>query len=98
MFGVQTPACVPSILITVSADDRDDTVTILYYCIPLRGIKPDNRKLYIVRSLDSRRNGKYSILLYIVMSFFKEKASSAIVSTSTTQYKSMCYLIILITK
>lgn len=73
MFGAQIPACVPSILITVSADDRDDTVTRLNYCIPLRGIIPEDRKIYIIRSLDSSRNGKYSIILDIVMSFLKKE-------------------------
>ena len=58
MFGVQIPARVPDILITVSVDVGPDTVTRLNYCVPLRGIKPDNRKIYIVRSLDERRSGK----------------------------------------
>ena len=57
MFGVQIPACVPSILITVSVDGGPNTVTRLNYCVPLRGIKPDNRKIYIVRSLRNDRNG-----------------------------------------
>ena len=53
MFGSEDPPSYGSILITVSAEHRSDTVTRIKYCVPLRGIKPDNRKIYIVRSLNS---------------------------------------------
>ena len=58
MFGSQNlPSC-PSILITVSAIHGHDTVTRIKYSIPLRGIKPDNMKINIIRSLDNSRNSK----------------------------------------
>ena len=53
MLGSEDPPSYGSILITVSAEHRSDTVTRIKYCVPLRGIKPDNRKIYIVRSLNS---------------------------------------------
>ena len=54
-FGAQTPASVPFILITVSADDGPNTVTRLNYRVPLRGIKPDRE---IIQSLVNDRNSK----------------------------------------
>ena len=57
MFGVQTPASVPFILITVSADDGPNTVTRLNYCVPLRGIKPD-QEIFIIRSIGNDGNSK----------------------------------------
>ena len=57
MFGVQTPASVPFILITVSADDGPNTVTRLNYRVPLRGVKPD-QEIYIIRSIGNDGNSK----------------------------------------
>ena len=54
----QNPPSCPSILITVSARHEPDTVDEIKYGISLRGIKPDNMKIYIIRSLDNSRNGK----------------------------------------
>ena len=51
------PFC-PSILITVTAEHGPDTVDEIKYGIPLRGIKPDNTKIYIIRSFGISRNGK----------------------------------------
>ena len=58
MFGSQNPPSCPSILITVSARHGPDTVDEINYSVPLRGIKPNNMKIYIVRSLGNSRNGK----------------------------------------
>ena len=52
-FGSEDPPSCSSILITVSAEQGSDTVTRIKYCVPLKGIKPDNRKIFIVRSLSS---------------------------------------------
>ena len=52
-FGSEDPPSCASILITVSAEHRSDTVTRIKYYIPLRGIKPHNKKIFIVRSLSS---------------------------------------------
>ena len=57
MFGAQTPASVPFILVTVSADDGPNTVTRLNYHVPLRGIKPD-QEIFIIRSIGYDRNSK----------------------------------------
>ena len=58
MFGSEDPPSCPSILITVSTRHGPDTVDEIKYGISLRGIKPDNMKIYIVRSLGDSRNGK----------------------------------------
>ena len=58
MFGLQNPPSCPSILITVSAKHGPDTVDEIKYSITLKGIKPDNIKINIIRSLDNNRNGK----------------------------------------
>ena len=58
-FGAQIPPSCPSILVTLSADDRPDTVTTLNYCVTLRGIKPDNKILHILRSFDNTSIGKF---------------------------------------
>ena len=72
MFGSEDyPSC-PSTLTTVSAKDGHDTMTEIKYGISLRGIKPNNRKINIIRSLGNNRNGKQSIILDIVMFFFKK--------------------------
>ena len=52
-FGSEDPPSCASILITVSAEHRSDTVTRIKYCILLRGIKPHNKKIVIVKSLSS---------------------------------------------
>ena len=59
IFGTQSPPSCPSILVTVSAGDRPDIVTRLKYCVTLRGIKPDNKILYILRSLVNSSIGKF---------------------------------------
>ena len=58
MFGLQNPPSVPSILITVSADTGPNTATRIKYSVPLKRIKPENRKINIIRSLPSN-DGKY---------------------------------------
>ena len=58
MFGSNSPPNCPSILITVSARHGPDTMDEIKYGIPLRGIKPDNTKINIIRSLDNSRNSK----------------------------------------
>ena len=58
MFGSEDPPSCPSILITVSAKHGPDTVTEIKYSIPLRGIKPNHRKINIIRSLGNNRSGK----------------------------------------
>lgn len=59
MFGSEDPLSYASILMTVSAIHEPDTTTRIKYRIPLRGIKPDNTMIYIVRSISSAsRNGK----------------------------------------
>ena len=60
------PPSYPSILITVSAEHGPDTMAEINYSVPLRGINPINKKIYIIRSL---RHGKQSIILDIVMFF-----------------------------
>lgn len=59
MYGSQKqdPPYFPSILITVSVEDGPNTMTKLNYCLPVKGIKPDNTKIVIVRSRSSA--GKY---------------------------------------
>ena len=59
MFGSEDPRSCASILITVSAKQEPDTVAGIKYCVPLKGIKPYNRKIYIVRSLGDNSNSKY---------------------------------------
>ena len=62
---VEVPPSCPFIVVTVSADERPDTVTRLNYCVLLSGIKPDNRMIYIVRSLDNISRGKFETVLVI---------------------------------
>ena len=57
MFGSEDPPYFPSILITVSVKAGPDTVSELNYSVPLKGIKPDNTKIFIVRYF-STSNGK----------------------------------------
>ena len=67
-YGAENPPSVPSVLITITADDKSDTVRQLKYCVPLRGINPDDMELYLIRSLG---DGKYyflhSVYIYIYM-------------------------------
>ena len=58
MFGSQNPPSCPSILITVSAGHGPDTTTRIKYGISLTGIKPDDMKINIIRSIGNSRNGK----------------------------------------
>ena len=58
MFGSNDPPSCPSILITLSAEHGPDTVAKIRYGITLKGIKPNNMSIYIIRSLDNSRNGK----------------------------------------
>ena len=53
MFGLQNPPSVPSILITVLAKSGHITATEIKYSVPLKGIKPENKKINIIRSLPS---------------------------------------------
>ena len=53
IFGSEDPPSCTSILITVSAKHRSDTVIRIKYCIPLKGIKPHNRKIFIICSLSN---------------------------------------------
>ena len=58
MFGSNDPPSCLSILITLSAEHGPHTVAKIRYGITLKGIKPNNTKIYIIRSLDNSRNGK----------------------------------------
>ena len=58
IFGSKMPPQFPSILITISAEHGPNTVTTLSYPVSMKGIKSDNTKIYIVRSLSSDSNGK----------------------------------------
>ena len=58
-YGAENPNSVPSILITITADDRPDTVTQLKYRVPLKGVIPDDMELYLIRSLG---DGKYHLI------------------------------------
>ena len=55
MFGLQNPPSVPSILITVLADSGHNTATRIKYSVPwpLKGIKPENKKINVICSLHS---------------------------------------------
>ena len=66
-FGAQNPPSVPSRLITISAEQGTNTVTQLKYCVPLRGINPDDIELYLIRSLE---DGKYYFILCICTCLF----------------------------
>ena len=58
-FGSEMPPQFPSVLITISAEYGPNTVTTLNYHVSLKGIKSDNTKIYIVRSISSgSSNGK----------------------------------------
>ena len=57
MFGFENPPSCPSILITVSARHGPNTVTEIKYGIPIRGMKPNNRKVNI-RSYGNSRSDK----------------------------------------
>ena len=58
MSGSADPPFCLSIPITVTVEHGPDTVDEIKYCIPLRGITSNNKKIYIIRSLDNSRNGK----------------------------------------
>ena len=62
-YGAENPPSVPSVLITITADSRPNTVTQLIYCVPLKGITPDDMELYLIRSLE---DSKYYFILYTV--------------------------------
>ena len=47
-FGAQNPPSVPSRLITIFAEQGTNTVAQLKYCVPLRGINPDDMELYLI--------------------------------------------------
>ena len=51
IFTARSPPRFPSILITILAEPGPDTVTTLNYSISLKGIKPDNMKIPIIRSI-----------------------------------------------
>ena len=48
----------PSILTTVSAEPGPNTVSRLHYSISLKGIKPDNMKISIIRSIGNTNHDK----------------------------------------
>ena len=58
MFAAQSPPSFPSILITISAEPGPNTVTTLNYFISLKGIKPDNMKIPIIRSISNIDDSK----------------------------------------
>ena len=58
MFAAQYPPYFPSILISISADYGPDTVTTLNYFISLKGIKPENMKIPIIRSISNIDDSK----------------------------------------
>ena len=58
MFAAQSPPCFPSTLITISAEPGPDTVTTLNYSISLNGIKPENMKIPIIRSISNIADSK----------------------------------------
>ena len=58
VFATESPPYFPSILITISAEPRHDTVTTLNYSISLKGIKPDNVKIPIIRSISNIDDSK----------------------------------------
>ena len=58
-YVAENPPSVPSIPITITADDRPDTVTQLKYRVPLKGVVPDDMELYLIRSL---ADGKYYLV------------------------------------
>ena len=67
-YGVENPPSIPSILITIAADDRPDTDTQLKYRVPLRGVEPDNMELYLIKSPgDGRYYFIHSIFNCIVL-------------------------------
>ena len=57
-FAAQSLPCFSSILITISADYGPNTVTTLNYFISLKGIKPDNMKIPIIRSISNIDDSK----------------------------------------
>lgn len=59
-FGVQDPPSCPSTLITIYVEHRPETAKTIDYSIPLKGIKPGNVKLIIVRSLRGSTTSKQS--------------------------------------
>ena len=58
-YGAENPPSVPSILITITANDTPDPVTQLKYRVPLKGVIPDDMELYLIRSLG---DGKYYLI------------------------------------
>ena len=58
MFGLQNPPSVPSIVITVSADNGYNATTRIKCSVQFKGIKPENRMINITHSLPSNE-GKY---------------------------------------
>ena len=58
MVAAQSPPSFPSILITISAEPGPDTVTTLNYSLSLKGIKPDNMKIPIIRSISNIDDSK----------------------------------------
>lgn len=59
-FGIQVPPSCPSTLITISVEHLPETAKKLDHSIPLKGIKPDNVKVIIVRSLRGSTTSKHS--------------------------------------
>ena len=60
IFGIQVPPSCPSTLITIYVEHHPETVKKIDYSIPLKGIKPDNIEVIIVRSLNGSTTSKQS--------------------------------------
>ena len=58
VFGTKSPPYFSSILITIIAEPGPNTVNRLKYSISLKGIKPDNMKIPITRSISNIDDGK----------------------------------------
>ena len=58
IFAAQSPPYIPSIFVTISAIPGPNTVTRLNYSTSLKGIKPNNMKIPIIRSISNTNDGK----------------------------------------
>ena len=58
MFAARSFLSFQSILITISAEYGPNIVTTLKYYISLKGIKPDNMKIPIIRSISNIDDGQ----------------------------------------
>ena len=58
MFAAQSPPSFPFTLITILAESGPNTVTTLNYSLSLKGIKPENMKIPIIRSISNIDDSK----------------------------------------